>query len=402
MSEDTTITEEAAPEVAPETAVDTPSPTEESFNNLSEVPDSAEAPTDAPDFLDSLGDKFDAMASQRSSDPAGDVSAEAEQHTEADSPLSELEDTSASVDDFPAPEALSDTLDEKAVAKWGELRNELAEARSRAAELEAQVGEESPHSINTNLEEQLQEAHSAIESYEQQMAIARVEESSEYKRVVTEPLQAILDTAKVISDESEVDYNEIYNALSETYDRNRQNELLEGIASQLGERDKMTLYRMAEDTSEILARDAELREYAAEAAAELDQRNVEWEEEALQNHALETRTAVNKVFDKLESVVPDLEGVDLGDLRSKTLEDDFLSLGAEHQAYALSAGSVLPPMVKALRAKDVIISDLQNKLSSYQNASPGAAAAGGGVATPPDPTRSDDLGFLEAINSMAR
>jgi len=392
MSEEATTIEEAAPEVAPEALPETPSNMEESLGSLNEEAISQDAPTEAPDFLDSLGEKFDAMASREGTAPVEHAEQEAEPSTETG--------FEGVVDDFPDAEALTGTLDDRAVAKWGELRGELADARARASELESQIGEESPNQINTALEEQLNEAHTAIESYEQQMSIARVEESSEYKRVVTEPLQSILDTAKVIAEDSEVDYNTIYNALSETHDRVRQNELLEEVASQLGERDKMTLYRMAEDTSELLARDAELREYATEAAAELDHQNAEWEEEALQNHALETRVAVNKVFDKLESVVPELEGVDLGDLRNRTLEDDFLSLGADHQAYALSAGSVLPPMVKALRAKDVLIADLQNKLSSYQTASPGAAAAGGGVEVAADPTSNDGLGFLEALNKM--
>ena len=388
MSEEATITEEAAPEATPEATPETPSAMEESLSSLNEEVVSAETTNDAPDFLESVGAQFDELGSTPEESAVDETVAES------------VDNVEGFADDFPDAEDLTDTLDDKAVAKWGELRNELSDARARAQELEAQIGEESPNQINTVLEEQLQEAHMAIEGYEQQMSIARVEESSEYKRVVTDPLQSILDTAKVMAAESEVDYNKIYTALSENYDRTRQNELLEEVAAELGERDKMALYRMAEDTSELLARDTELREHAAEAAAELDHQNAEWEEEALQNHALETRVAVNKVFDKLESVVPELEGVDLGDLRNRTLEDDFLSLGADHQAYALSAGSVLPPMVKALRAKDVLIADLQNKLSSYQTASPGAAAAGGGVEVAADPTANDGLGFLEALNKM--
>ena len=159
---------------------------------------------------------------------------------------------------------------------------------------------------------------------------------------------------------------------------------------------------MVRDAGAIFARDVQLKERAAEAAAEMEQQQRTQQAQEQQQRALQVRGAVGKVFDKLESVIPDLgEGADsMGDLRSKTLEDDFEALGPDHQAYALSAGTVLPPMVKALRARDVEIASLKEQLAAYQSATPKAAPGGGGVAAVVAPDTSgvsDDAGFMEAI-----
>ena len=162
----------------------------------------------------------------------------------------------------------------------------------------------------------------------------------------------------------------------------------------------MMLYRMVDDSAAIFDRDNMLKDRAAEASVELERHNEAVEKEALEQYTIETRAAVNKVYDKFESVIPELEGVDLGSLRDKTLGSDYVSLDADHQAYALSAGNLLPSIVKAVRSKDQKIASLQKQLSSYQSASPKAAEAGGSVAEPKTDDIGDDLGFLEAISKI--
>ena len=364
------------------------------------------------DFLASIGSQLDEAVSAESASPEdspedspGDS---VEETAKTDStPESNPEETSESgsdslVDDFPDADALSDTLSEKATAKWGELRSELAEARAKASELESKVGESTDKPLTTELEQQLTEAKSTIEEYEKELAVSRVEQSREYKDAVTAPLQAIMDAAEAISQRNEVDVNQVYDALTEVHNVERQNRVLEEITGEMTERDKMALYRMVDDAAVIFQKDTHLKEHAAEAAAELDQRNSEWEQEALKKHALETRVAVNKVFDKLENVIPDLEEADLSALRSKALEDDYLTLGAEHQAYALSAGSVLPPLVKAIRSRDAKISELETQLAGYQKATPKAAESGGGVNVDVSNRSDNSVGFLEAINKIIK
>lgn len=392
MSEEVAVSEEPGVAEVPATE---PSGVEEASSFLEDSPE-------GEDFLGSIGAQLDAAASGEDlSEPEPEPEPESETESEPE-PAPEAEPESKLsvdlVDDFPDADALSDTLSEKATAKWGELRSELSEARAKAADLESKIGETASKPLTTELEKQLSEANDRIESYEQEIAVSRVEQSNEYKQSVTAPLQSIMDAAESLAERNEVDVNQVYDALTEVHNVERQNRVLEELTGEMAERDKMALYRMVDDAAVLFQKDTQLKENAAEAAAELDQRNTEWEQEALQQHALETRVAVNKVFDKLESAIPDLEETDLNSLRGRALEDDYLTLGAEHQAYALSAGTVLPPLVKAIRSRDAKISSLEQQLAGYQNATPKAAESGGGVHVTPGTSSNPEEGFLEAIS----
>ena len=395
MSEEATIeepavAEEAAPEISPTM--------EESSDFLDQEASSAGESDDSPGFLETIGTQL-----EEASAPADEVEVQEggeEPPETAISEVTEEEPTAKDSDlaaDFHEAAALEGTLDDKAVAKWGELRSELAEARAKASELEANLDSTTAQVAATELEEQLSDARNQIQEYEQQLSVSRVEQSAEYKQVVTEPLQSIMDSAEALASRNEVDVNAVFDVLAETQNIDRQNRILEDLTTEMGDRDKMMLYRMVDDAAVIFTKDAQLKHHAAEAAAEIEQQEGVWEQEALKQHAVETRSSINKVFDKLESVLPEFSE-DMGDLRTKALSDDFLELGVDHQAYALSAGTMLPPMVKALRTKEAKIADLEKQLSSYQKATPKAAESGGGVqVAPAETTASDGFDFMDSI-----
>ena len=315
-----------------------------------------------------------------------------------DSPATEDEEPylDSFVSDFPDADSLSDTLDEKATAKWGELRKELAEARSKASDLEGNIDTNEIPTLVPELENQLREAQEQMQSYEQELSVSRVEQSAEYKQAVTEPLNSIMSAAEALAERTGADANDIFAVFSEV-DVGRQNTTLERITEEMGDRDKMSLYRMVDDAGAIFERDSYLKERSAEASVELDRQSEHMEQEALQNYQIETRAAVNKVYDKFESVIPELEGADLGELRNKSLGSDYVSLDSDHQAYALSAGTILPTLVKSMRTRDAKIASLEKQLSSYQSASPKAAESGGGVEGVSSEALGDDLGFFEAV-----
>tara|TARA_R100000152_G_scaffold20375_1_gene13915 strand:- start:705 stop:1910 length:1206 start_codon:yes stop_codon:yes gene_type:complete len=384
------VAEEAAPETTPVM--------EEAAGFLDQETELGGDSDDSIGFLETIGNQLEeASAPVEVSEGEESVSATPEPETSevtGEEPTAKDSDLAA---DFPEAAALEGTLDDKAVAKWGELRSELAEARAKAAELEANLDSTTAQVAASELEEQLSDARNQIQEYEKQLSVSRVEQSAEYKQVVTEPLQSIMDSAEALATRNELDVNSVFDALAETQNIDRQNRILEDLTAEMGDRDKMMLYRMVDDAAVIFTKDAQLKHHAAEAAAEIEQQESVWEQEALKQHAVETRSSINKVFDKLESVLPDFSE-DMGDLRTKALSDDFLELGVDHQAYALSAGTMLPPMVKALRTKEAKIAELEKQLSSYQKATPKAAELGGGVqVAPADTSDSDGLDFMESI-----
>jgi len=409
MSEEATTVETPAVETpAVETpAVETPVETPAENTSTQEIPSTPEE-SGSLDFLDDISNQVDEARNTLLEEPTPEpdttpepVSEDSQEDLQEDPLTTEEEEPylDSFVSDFPDADSLSDTLDEKATAKWGELRKELAEARSRASDLEGNVGDNEIPALVPELEGQLQEAQERMEAYEQELSVSRVEQSAEYKRAVTEPLNSIMSAAEALAERTGADANDIFAVFSEV-DVERQNNTLERITEEMGDRDKMSLYRMVDDAGAIFDRDAYLKERSAEASVELDRQNEYMEQEALQNYQIETRAAVNKVYDKFESVIPSLEGADFGELRAKSLDSDYVSLDADHQAYALSAGTVLPSLVKSMRTRDAKIASLEKQLSSYQNASPKAADAGGGVDSVSSGPPSDDLGFLEAISKI--
>jgi len=379
------MSEETA--VADEPVAETPAP---EVSATAEAVDRLEAEAQPPEednFLDFIGDKL-----EETPEGVGVKEEPVSPVTEEETPTTDL------VDDFPAASELDGVLDEKATAKWGELRSELAEARAHAAELEGQITETPITHGTEQLEQQLYAQQEAIEGYERELSISRVETSAEYKQTVSEPLQSIMDATEALAERNEKDPGVLLDILSEG-NIERQNKNLEEIAAEMGDRDKMMLYRMVDDAQSIFERDRQLKDHAAEASAELDHHSQQQEEQALHDYTMSTKSSVNKVYDKFESVIPELEGTDMGDLRQRTLEDNFLDLGVDHQAYAVSAGTLLPPMVSALRARDAKIADLESKLSGYQTATPKAAPSGGGVqVAPSEQSSSEGFDFMDAIS----
>ena len=402
MSEETAVAEQ------PQEIPSTPEVTPDVAENSTETSES----TGALDFLDFVQDQIEPPTQETSQETFEEIPTEpTEEFTEeiptatdpeeTINPEEEQEYLDSFVSDFPDAGSLSDTLDDKATAKWGELRRELAEARSKASNLEGDIESNEVPALVPELEQQLQQAQELITDYEQEISVARVEQSAEYKQTVTEPLNNIMSAAEALAERSGVDVNEVFAVFSEV-NIERQNNSLERLTEEMGDRDKMMLYRMVDDSAAIFDRDTMLKDRAAEASVELDRYNEHLEEEALRNYQIDARAAVNKVYDKFESVIPELEGVDLSDLRNKTLDSDYVSLDTDHQAYAISAANLLPSLVKDMRSKDAQIASLNKQLSSYQSASPRAAQAGGSVSEPAQTGLNDDLGFFEAISKLTQ
>jgi hypothetical protein len=383
--------------------------------------------TSGPGFLESIDARFDAMGLQPESEipteppvaPPSEAKAPVEAAAEAPEAETKSEPESSGVEqldqlgedlakEFPTADELKDTLDEKAVAKWGELRTELKDARQELVDLKTQLDKTENQSVASELETQLAEAQKKIEDYENDLSISLVEKSPQYKQEVAEPLQLILDNAEALAERNaseeisaEMLQSRIFDALAETTDIKRQNAELEQLTAEMPERDKMMLYRMVDDAAAIFARDTQLKNNAAETAATLEKQMEAQSTEEAKQQAIRVRAAVSKVYDKLESVLPDLgeNGDSMETLKEKTLSDNFTELDESHQAYALSAGTVLPPLVKAVRARDVKIAELEKQLVSFRQATPAAAAAGGGVAVGEGSTTGvpEETGFLEAI-----
>ena len=293
--------------------------------------------------------------------------------------------------DFPKAEDIPSLAeDEKAQAKWGELRSELDEARKELNELRDQ-------SLVSELENQLNELKERNQEYEGEIAIARVEKSQEYMAAVTEPMQNIMNHAKAIADTYEgVTPETIYDTLSMD-SRADQNEALSRITEDMSERDKMSLFRMVDDMEVLWERDEALKNNAAHALYELEQREQLASQEEAKREALTIRSAVSKVFDSLQDKTPDI-GTELSNLKDGALKEDFSNLTPANKAFAIAAGSMLTPMIKALRERDSKISELNDDLKKFRASSPKIDPKETDVKPNVD-SSDEDHGFLDGVVS---
>ncbi|MGA0406463.1 MAG: hypothetical protein ACO3PR_00110 [Limisphaerales bacterium] len=352
-----------------------------------------------PGFLDSMNERLDEAGISGGDEFYGDTEDTSYEETEETEEVTsdETEDEEDLASDFPTAEDLKDTLDdEKAVAKWGELRAELDAERTKTRELEEKLDATKSQTVAEELERQLAESREQVNAYEQELSIARVERSPEYQRVVAEPLQNIMDAAEEIAMRNEKDVEQIFDALSSGTNPARQQRELEAITEGMSEPDKFAIYSMVRDASAIFAKDHQLKQQAAEAVVELEAAERQKAEEAAAQQAVKIRDGVRKVFSKLKEVTPDLgEGVELSSLEESTLKEDFTSLDSDHQAYALSSAAMVPPLIKALNARDAKIAQLEKDISGYTKSKP--KVGGSGVQTPTPESDPSDLGFIEGM-----
>lgn len=292
------------------------------------------------------------------------------------------------VSDFPEQIAGSP----EAQAKWGELRRELREARAYAAQFEdAQNQGDVSQQIQAaaELERQVREYESKMQEYERELSISRVEATREYKALVEEPLNAIVNSAEKVAGAYNVDANELINALTET-DPKRQTQMLDELVEGMSERDRARIYRMADDTAAIYETDASIRARAAEALSEVTAQQQAEAQYYAEQRAAEHFEATTKVWDMVTERLPDI-GVDYQALRDDVFASNFDEATPEARSYAASASVVLPHLVKALSAKDARISELERALGGLKKATPTSPA---GNAAAPQRSQNPIAGML--------
>lgn len=294
------------------------------------------------------------------------------------------EASAAPPEDKPANPAdkFPESIDEKpeAKAKWGELRNELREAHQKLSEYEAKLNSAPKDDVYKALETRVAEYEGKLSEYEQELAVARVEATPEYKQLVTHPLNSIIETAESIAAVHKIEPNALIDALSEP-DPVKQEKQLADLLEGVPERDRMRVYRMADDAAVIAAKSEELRARADAALSEVEARQRAEAEKQSQQRLLQQRQAAQKVWGLVKAKTPDL-GVDLGSLEKNVVETNLLDAEPDAIAYAASASVILPYAVKALAQRDARIRELEKAVGALKSATPGSQPGGTGEQQP--------------------
>lgn len=140
----------------------------------------------------------------------------------------------------------------------------------------------------------------------------------------------------------------------------------------------MRVYRMMDDSANILNRGEEIQANAANALHELEEREAQASRVASQKNALEYRESLKGVFGLLGERLPDLgDPAKLGNLLEAVQKDTPLAqTSVNQQAYGAAAAVVLPEVLKVLRSKEAAMVTLQKQVEGLTGAKPTIDSSG--------------------------
>lgn len=276
-------------------------------------------------------------------------------------------------------------------AKSNEMEAALRQRETRVAELEA-IASDPEYSA----------MRSKIEEYETGTLLNRLEQSSAYRTLVTEPIAALVSGADEISNRHGIEPDTLLEAIALT-DETEQEERLSEILAEVSERDKFRVYRIIEDMKPILTQRDALKENSRAALAEAEALDVERSRAAFADRAKERHSAAVQVADKLKaklSFLSSMEGVDLSAIAADVAKINPADLDHVEGSYQAMAGKLFPKVASRILAQQREIDALTEQLAEYASAAP---RAGGGFS--PGSNGSKQTGpatgtsFLDAVTN---
>jgi hypothetical protein len=342
---------------------------------------STESTQSAPE-MDWMASLDKALTGIQSPKPNSEVTEEATvEETETEAAQESEPESNSEADD--SVDEVPKSMTRSAGAKFKELKSELKDWKTKYAELEKVLEE-----AGSKPPEDYEALKTKVAEYEKELSVTRVEATEQYKQAVVAPLNNVLTAAYSLADKYGVEEATLQAALAET-NIDKQSEMLQDLASSFSERDRLGLYRMADDVALLLKRKEEIKANAQSAYSTLSEQQ--------KKEATEARTkALSSVYSTLSEKIPLLQNKDIAS-KVKSIADstDILSSKPDVQAYATYAGALLPHLVKEYQSQSSKIAELEKTIASFRKTVP---KAGGGKQTATKNLNSD-VGFLEALES---
>ena len=286
-------------------------------------------------------------------------------------------------DEPPAELAATD----KAKNAWAEQRKALKDERRRREELEAKVAELEKRSTDVAPDE-VKQLREAVDTYERELQIARVEATKEFKDAVAVPRERINAQLESFAKKYEFREADARIAFAEA-DSEKQTELLVDMASGMNDRDRFRFYEMAEQWQKVEGIANKVRNNAKLALEKIQEHHTEQQKAFVEQRSKSYRNTLEKVWGDVTEKAPLFKRRDGDDAWNNQIAEverfatglDWNLVAESDQAraeLALRAASApfLFGLVQNLFAKTT---ELSKTLSKYQSAKPGA---GGGAADP--------------------
>lgn len=300
------------------------------------------------------------------------------------------------------PEADKDFADEPpgnasetAKLGWKELKTELKSNREQLAAKDKELADLKAKVANlAELEEKAKFADDA----EKELAISRIQSTKEYKKVVTDPLNAIGEAATELAKSYEIEGDDLLDALSEPNAAKR-SKALETLLAGVSEQDKFEVYQMVKDTQTILRKEAELQNRALEGKKELDSRQKAEQEAEAADRKKKYEASVDRTASSLMEKLPfkaladgeTVEGI-FENFKSKVLASDISSATPDVQAFSAFAGIVLPRLVKQYYSETQRADAAEQRIKELTASSPTSKPS-----TEKNKPATSNMDFLQAV-----
>jgi hypothetical protein len=299
----------------------------------------------------------------------------------------------------PKAEEAPTNLTDKAKVKWGELRAEAAQAKKLAQEVETLKSElEKAKSAPVDSAE-VEKLRQINAEYEQELAVARVEATQEYKSNVVEPMVNEVGYLNSLAERYELNSKEMLAAFAEG-DLNKQSDLIADLAASMNERDRLKFYASADDYSEIIRRRDIYQSNSRERVAQIEeqkQAELARAQQESESKTAESRQSMEKatakVFEDLKKSVPVLSDEEVASDVQRLAKGDYTNADPELKAYLAHSGALLPHILKALKEAKSELDAANKKIVGYRNGSPKAGGGSSDAKSVPE-----DIGFLEALD----
>ena len=247
---------------------------------------------------------------------------------------------------------------------------EVVELQTKVTELEELRGKAA---ISAELEEKLKD----YDELEKEVAILNVSRSPEYRKAVSEPLDAVEKTLQILAKKNDANLDGLILAVNEP-DTEKQWELIDYETAGWSDLDRQRFDRLVENVRPIFAKQQEMRENASVAAKQREEMSAAEAEKAAAESKKAFLSASESVVGQLKDRVP---FVPLRD--GETVEDRFAALSEKlkgvdfdanspnDKAFAAASALVLPAAVKTITKLQGEVKALEERLAKTNSAKPG-------------------------------
>ena len=351
-----------------------------------------ESPLDAVQVEEPVEAKAEEPAEAKAEEPTeekAEETAEAKEKLNADDPIEDLS------------EDIGDDWTPKAASRFKKLKDEIKDNKSELDTLRQTVKEQESKMEELNAiaaNRDVDALKNQLSEYEIQKSFNDLENTPQYREVVSDPLSRLMDKASVISEKYDIKYDSLVDAIA-LEDTEKQDTALADLLPDASDRDKSSIYRIIEDITPIMERRNTLYENADAALKEAQYMDEQKQQAELAERAelrqSITRNVVKRVGEKLPFLAG-VEGLDMSSVQEKAADLDPSAVHPVDFAYNSVAAQLLPTLVREYLSSRAEADVLMSKLSEYEGAEPTVAGSPASDSSSGQPRA---LSFGDAINA---